>query len=106
MGARSRSFPSAEPSHGSISRAVAPGCRAGRTGAAPAPAGAGLGPRSAPLPPGSLHLRAVPRGQLQNAETFPFPAALTLIFWLIRLAMVGLSSRYLFNNLLFGGRGV
>lgn len=79
MGARSRSFPGAEPSHSSISRAVAPGCRAGRTSASLALAGTGLGPRSAPLP---LDSRFDVRYQLQSAETFPFPAALTLIFGL------------------------
>lgn len=94
MGAPSRSFPSAETSHSSISRAVAPGCRAGCSPRA----GAAL--RS----PWILALPAIPQGQLQRAETFPFPAALTLIFWLIRLVMIGLASRYLFNHLLFGGR--
>lgn len=33
-------------------------------------------------PPGFLHLGSVPRGQLQSAETFPFPAALALVFGL------------------------
>lgn len=79
VGARSRSFPGAEPSHSSISRAVAPGCRAGRTSASPALAGAELRPGSAPLP---LDSRFDVWYQLQSAETFPFPAALTLIFGL------------------------
>lgn len=79
VGARSRSFRGAEPSHSSISRAVAPGCRAGLSSASPALAGAGLRPRSAPLP---LDSRFDVRYQLQSAETFSFPAALTPIFGL------------------------
>lgn len=105
MGARSRSFLSAEPSHSSISRAVAPGCRAGRTGAAPAPADAGLGLRSAPLPRILAFTRGTP-GPASERRNFPVSCGADAGFWLIRSVMVGLTCRYLFNHLLFGGEGI
>lgn len=110
MGARSRSFPSAEPSHSSISRAVAPGCRAGRASAAPAPATPvwGRAPlRSAPLPsPWILAFTRRTTGPASERRNFPVSCGADADFWLIRLVMAGLASRYLFNHLLFGGRGI
>lgn len=87
------------------------GCRSGMQGWArqcsPGSRNAGLGPRSAPLPsPWILAFTRRTTGPASERRNFPVSCGADADFWLIRLVMAGLASRYLFNHLLFGGRGI
>lgn len=60
----------------------------------------------APLPsPWILAFTHGTTGPASKRGNFPVSCGADAHFWLIRSVMVGLASRYLFNHLLFGGRG-